>query len=399
MKKLVQINVVCNGSTGKIMDEISRGAMDSGFKSYCFYGRGNPGKYGEFIKFGNKLSILFHVFLTRIFNLHGHGSYFSTIKMVKKLRKINPDIIQLHNVHGYYINLKVLFKYLKHEYNGKIIWTLHDCWAFTGHCSHFTVAKCNKWKSECFDCPLKSQYPKSLLLDTSKREFNFKKKIFTGIKNLKIVVPSFWLKTLVNQSFLKEYSVNVINNGIDFSIFQNKKTGISIERYNIPKNKNVILGVSNVWNRNKGLDTFLDLSKLIDKNDIIVLVGLSKNQKMNLPNSIIGIEKTQNQNELAEIYSLATVFMNPSLEETFSLVTLEAMACGTPVIVCDTSAVKELVTDKVGIVVNKYSAKDYYNAYLELKDKKIKRQDLLDQSKKYSNEKLTNEYLKLYKEL
>lgn len=399
MKKLVQINVVCNGSTGKIMNDISKGAIVDGYETYCFYGRGKEGKNSNYIKVGNKLSIIFHVLLTRVFNKHGHGSYFDTKKLIQKIKKINPDIIQLHNIHGYYINLKVLFKYLKHEYNGKIVWTLHDCWAFTGHCSYFTAINCNKWKTECFGCPLKLQYPKSYLFDTSKREYYFKKKIFTDIKNLEIVVPSNWLKGLVNNSFLKDYKVNVINNGINLDVFKPSRNDSIYDKYNIPKDKKIILGVANIWEERKGFNTFLGLSKLINKDEIIVLVGLSEKQKSNLPDNIVGIEKTQNQTELAEIYSIATVFVNPSLEETFSLVTVEAMACGTPVIVCDTSAVKELVTDKVGYIVDKYSAEDYYNAYLKLKIKKIKKQDLLSQSKKYSKEKFVNEYIKLYKEL
>lgn len=392
MKKLVEINSVCNGSTGKIMCSIAKEASNQGFETFCFFGRGLPNKEINSIKFGNKLSVYFHALIAR-FGFNGVGSYFSTKKMLKKLEKINPDVIHLHNIHGYYLNFKLFFNYLKKKYKGKIIWTLHDCWSFTGHCSHFTMAKCNKWKKKCSNCPQLNVYPK-VLFDNTKREYNMKKKLFLGLSNLTIVTPSQWLVDLVKQSFLKDYTLQVINNGINLDIFKPTFDVDIYNRYNIPENKKILLGVANIWEQRKGLNIFLELSKKIKKDTIIVLVGLTKKQIKNLPNNIIGIERTDNIYDLVKIYSISSVFVNPSLEETFSLVTIEAMACGIPVVVSKTSAIKNLVIPGVGTVVEKEQTNDYYDKICNLSyDKKIIKEHI----KKYSNEINIQEYIKLYK--
>ena len=261
--KLVQINSVCNGSTGKIMCSIADEAEKQGYETYNFFGRGKPKKNGRDIKIDSKIEVYFHVLLARL-GFNGHGSYFATKRLIKKLRKINPDVIHMHNIHGYYINLKLLFKYLKNEYKGKIVWTLHDCWAFTGHCSHFTYIKCDKWKKCCYNCHQLSEYPKTFF-DTSKREYNFKKKLFTGLKNVIIITPSTWLSEIVKKSFLKEYSVEVINNTVDTNIF--KKYSVEdldeiYKKYGIPRNNKIIMGVAGVWTEKKGLFDFIELSNI-----------------------------------------------------------------------------------------------------------------------------------------
>lgn len=392
MKKFVAINSVCNGSTGKIMCDIAREISKNDFDTYCFYGRGNPKENVNCIKFGNKLSFYFHAFIARL-GFNGYGSYFSTKKMVKKLKEINPDIIHLHNIHGYYLNLKVFFKYLKKEYKGKIIWTLHDCWAFTGHCAYFTMAKCDKWKSGCSNCCQLNCYPKSLV-DTSKREYKLKKNLFLGINNITLVTPSNWLKELVKKSFLREYEIKVVNNGIDLEVFKPTYDKLIYDKYNIPKDKRILLGVANIWEVRKGLNIFLALSKLIKDDTIIVLVGLNKKQILSLPSNIIGIERTDNIVDLVKIYSISKIFVNPSLEETFSLVTVEAMACGLPVIVSRTSAIKELVIPGVGEVIKTENASNYFNKINELKydNKKI-----VNHVKKYSYKKFIDNYVSLYK--
>lgn len=392
--KLVQINVVCNGSTGKIMCDIAKYVSEANFESYCFFGRGNPNNNVNCMKIESKLSIYLHVLLARL-GFNGHGSYFSTKRLVKKLKKINPDIIHLHNIHGYYLNLKVLFKYLKNEYKGKIVWTLHDCWAFTGHCSHFTMAKCNKWKKECFNCPQLSCYPKEYL-DTTNKEFKMKRKLFLGLNNLTIVTPSIWLKDLVKKSFLKDYNVEVINNGIDLNIFKPTYDDKIYDKYKIPRDKKIILGVSNVWTESKGLYDFIKLSKIISKDMIIVLVGVDDKIKKILPENILVIKRTDNQKELAKIYTIADVFFNPSLEETFSLVTVEAINCGTPAIVCNTSAVKELISKDTGIVVKKHNAIEYYDCYKKVISSNLKEKMLKKNIKIFDDKLLFESYLKEY---
>lgn len=399
MKKLVLLNVVCNGSTGKIMYDLASSAEGNDYDVTCIYGRGTSKDGTKFFKFNNRIGTYFHVLLARL-GFNGHGSYFATKKIVRYLRKIDPDIIHMHNIHGYWINLKVLFKYLKNEYKGKIVWTLHDCWAFTGHCSHFTMAKCNKWQKTCFKCPILQNYPKEYF-DTTTKEYLLKKKMFTNINNLSLVVPSNWLKELVSKSFLKEYKVSVISNGIDLSVFKPTINKEIHEKYSIPNDKKIILGVSNVWNKEKGFNFFLEMANIISEDEIIVLVGLNKKQKKILPKNVIGIEKTENVQELVNIYSIASVFVNPSLEETFSLVTIEAMACGLPVVVSKTSAIKELVSEETGYIVKNESVNNYYKLVENIlktgKDKYLK--FLQDTTKKYILDNMLNENLKNYNNL
>lgn len=395
-KKVVFINVVCNGSTGRIMCDIAKEAKNNGYETYCFYGRGVANKELNCIKIDNKLSILFHVLISR-FGFNGHGSYFATKKLIKRLKEINPDIIHLHNIHGYYLNLKVLFNYLTNEYKGKIIWTLHDCWAFTGHCSYFTLVSCNKWQKECFSCPRLGIYPKEYI-DTTNKEFYLKKRLFTNLNNVTLITPSNWLKSLVERSYLNKYPITTINNGINLNIFKRIIDFNILKKYDIPKNKKILLGVANIWEERKGLNIFLDLAKIIKEDEIIVLVGLNDKQKKSLPQNIIGITRTDNQTDLAKLYSLAKVFINPSFEETFSLVTIEAMACGTPVVVCDMSAPKELINAQVGLAVSKYTAADYYKAYKTLEKKNLDSSLISEYVEKFANDKMISKNLKIYEE-
>ena len=396
MKKLVQINVVCNGSTGKIMCDIAQAAQKNSYEVYCFFGRGSKNKNINCEKIENSLSIYWHAFLARI-GFNGHGSYFATKKLVKKLKTINPDIIHLHNIHGYYLNLKVLFKYLKKHYKGKLVWTLHDCWAFTGHCSYFTAINCNKWQRKCRNCPQLNVYPKEML-DTTKREYFLKKKLFTGLSNLALVTPSMWLKKIVQKSILKEYSIIAIYNGIDFEKFKPTIDEAIYKKYNIPKNKKILLGVASVWEKRKGLNVFLELSRLLSDDEIIVLIGLNDAQISKMPMNIIGIKRTENVQDIVNIYSISSAFINPSVEETFSLVTVEAMACGLPVVVCGMSAPKELINKKYGRVINKNDAANYYKAYKELIKNDIDSNEIVKYARKFDIQEMIKKYLELYEE-
>jgi len=397
MAKVVQINIVCNGSTGKIMREIQVLANENDYETLSIYGRGKGFKDLNCKKFGNVISFLYHVLITFIFNKHNHASYFQTKKLVKFLKKYEPDIIHLHNIHGYYLNNNVLFKYLKNDYQGKIIWNLHDCWAFTGHCSHYESIKCDKWQNECNNCSQKGVYPYSWFFDTSYKEFKHKQKLYTGIRNLTIVVPSMWLKKQVEHSFLKDYPCMIINHGIDLNLFKPTINYDIYTKYNIPKNKKIILGVANVWAQQKGYDTFLKLSKLISNDEIIVMVGLNKKQINKLPKNIIGIERTENVEDLISLYSISDVFFNPSIEETFSLVTIEAMACGVPCLVYNSTATPELITGKVGIVIDNYSIENIYANIKKLLNKDYKL-ECIKRAKKY-DKKNYQKYIDLYNQL
>ena len=230
--KILQINSVCGiGSTGRIATDIHNILIEQGHESYIAYGRDLPKNCDNAIRIGTKIDNYTHVAKTRLLDKHGFGSKQATIEFIESVKELNPDIIHLHNIHGYYINIEILFNYLK-EANKPVVWTLHDCWSFTGHCSHFDYIGCNKWRTGCFDCPQKQEYPKSILVDNSKWNYNKKKAIFNGLKKLTIVTPSNWLAELVGDSFLKKYEIITINNGIDTAIFKLRKSGFRY-KYNL----------------------------------------------------------------------------------------------------------------------------------------------------------------------
>ena len=256
----------------------------------------------------------------------------------------------MHNVHGYYINIELLFNFLK-EYNKPIVWTLHGCWAFTGHCAYFDYANCYKWETHCQKCPEKKSYPTSIFLDNSYDNFEKKKELFTGLKNMTLVTPSQWLAKLVKRSFLKEYPVIVINNGIDLNVFKPTPSAFR-KKYDL-ENKFIILGVAYKWERRKGLDYFIELSKMLREKEAIVLVGLSKKQIKDLPKNIVGITRTNSTKELAEIYTASDIFFNPTLEDNFPTTNLEALACGTPVITFNTGGSIEAIDNSTGYIVEK----------------------------------------------
>lgn len=350
---LIEINTVCNGSTGKIMGDIAKSAKKDGYDVLCIYGRRKGYQDIPCIKIGGFFSFWFHVGITTLFDKQGHGSYFKTKKIVQILRKEQPEMLHLHNIHGYYLNYKVLFQYLKKEYKGKIYWTFHDCWPFTGHCPYFTAVGCDKWKKECLHCPNKKKYPTSLGLDSSKSNYALKKELFTGLKNLTIITPSNWLHHLVKQSFLQEYPIITIPNTINTNIFKPTYDKEIFSKYGIPKTKKMLLGVASIWEERKGLNDFIRLSQKVGEEYIIVLIGLNRKQlrKMEKYSNIIGIKRTENQVELAKFYTLATYFINLTYEDNYPTVNLEAISCGAKVISYDTGGCKEQVNKKNGYIV------------------------------------------------
>ncbi len=389
MKKLVQINVVCNGSTGKIMCDIAKEADKKDYDTYCFFGRGKKNENLKCEKIESSLSVYFHLLLARL-GFNGHGSFFATKRLVRRLKKIKPDVIHLHNIHGYYINLKILFNYLKNDYKGKIILTLHDCWAFTGHCSYFTMNCCNKWHDGCSNCPQLKSYPKEFF-DTTKREYKLKKELFTGLNNLTIITPSIWLKKLVKKSFLKEYKIEVINNGINIDIFKPTYDETIYEKYSISKDKKIILGVANIWEERKGLKDFIELNKYLDLSKYqMVIVGIKKYNKLNIPDNIILIEKTDNQYDLACLYTISTVLFNPTYEDNYPTVNLESMACNTKVITYDTGGCKEQIElFKFGYIIEK---KDYQKLIKIIEDiTKDEFNNII-----FSTQKMIDNYIDIY---
>lgn len=350
--KLLQINVTANsGSTGRIAEDIGLLAASNGWESYIAYGRTNNYSKNKIIRIGSDIDIKIHGLLTRVFDNHSFGfsSKKATKKFIKEIDKIKPDIIHLHNIHGYYINSKILFEYLS-KLTTPIIWTFHDCWSFTGHCAYFDFVSCDKWKTECYSCPQKKSYPSSIIFDNSRKNYIIKKELFNSLKNMTIVPVSYWLGDLVKESFLGKYPIKVIQNGIDINAFNIKNYDDIQTKYNI-KDKFIILGVASTWDMRKGLSDFIELSERLKEDEVIILLGLCKEQIELLPHNIIGIERTESVEELAKFYSMADVYFNASVQETFGLTTIEAFACGTPAIVYNKTAIPEVVDDNVGWIL------------------------------------------------
>jgi len=353
MKTLLQINTVVNsGSTGRIAEEIGQKAMSLGWKSYIAYGRGPGNSKSELIKIGNKLEQAIHGLKTRVFDAHGFGAYSATKQLVERIKEIKPDIIHLHNLHGYYLNIKVLFDFLK-DLQIPAVWTLHDCWAFTGHCTYFDFADCAKWKTKCYKCPQKKEYPASLIFDRSSTNYKIKKQLFASLPNLTIVPVSEWLSGKIQESFLNKYPMRVISNGVDTNIFKpasDNDTKTFLQQKSI-KNKFTLLGVASVWSPRKNLEHYIKLSINLDSSYQLILLGLTKEQIRSLPQHIIGLEKTQDLAELVQFYSVADIVLNLSSEETFGMTTVEGFSCGTPSIVYNSTASPELITPETGLIV------------------------------------------------
>lgn len=498
--RILMINSVCGiRSTGRICTDLAAALEEQGHEVKIAYGREIvPEQFQKYsVRIGSNYSIYLHGLKARLFDASGFGSKYATRQFIKWIREFDPDIIHLHNIHGYYINIQILFDYLK-ESGKKIIWTLHDCWAFTGHCSYFDLANCDRWKNGCESCPNKKKYPKSII-DRSYFNWNKKNKLFSNVPNLSIVTPSEWLAALIKQSFLSEYNVTVIHNGIDTNIFKpinndfksmynlHYKTIISIilpdgfcercltsiiniknklsDKYNLiligaganyslfnfpsdiifiktssnkmitniccesdivlaqiidqdtvfyktenkmlntlfceesvvrkivniqnnnsldtactklgyfsfrnkycSSDKKIILAVSAFWGNNKGINDFFMLRNLLPEDKyLLIIVGLNKEQETKIKGSIISIRRTNDVQELRMLYSIADYFVNPTYEDNYPTVNLEAISCGTPVISYNTGGSSES-TKLFGEVVKRGGVCDIANVIINNKN-------------------------------
>ena len=390
--KLFQINVTANcGSTGRIAEQIGQLVIKEGGESVIAYGREGRFSSSKLIRIGTTFDLFLHVLGTRIFDYHGLLSKHATLKLIRQIEKFNPDVIHLHNIHGYYLNYPILFDYLSKS-SVPVVWTLHDCWAFTGHCAYFDYINCHKWKIKCFDCSGIKAYPKAFT-DNSAHNFLLKKKYFTKKNNLILVPVSFWLLNLLKDSFLKNVYATVIHNGVDINVFNLKKCDT---------NRKIILGVANVWEPRKGLRDFYELRKLLDAEYLIILVGLKKEQVAALPKGVVGIVRTNSQNELAKLYTESLVFFNPTYEDNFPTTNLEALACGTPVITYRTGGSPEAIDGNTGFVAEKGDLKTVLVHIETIRNRgknfysiacRQRAVDYFDKNKQFM------EYLKLYKKI
>lgn len=342
MKVLFINSVYGRGSTGRIVKDLGEALEKQGHSYMVAYGRGEKLADPHCYFIGSKASVYFHAAMSRLTDRAGFYSKAATKKLVRFIGEYAPDVIHLHNLHGYYLNIEILFDYLKTQYKGKVIWTLHDCWAFTGHCVHFTCAGCQKWKTGCGRCPESRRYPVSLLADASARNYVQKKNLLQGLKNLTIVTPSQWLDDQVAASYLNQYPCYVIHNGIDLNVFCPQ---------NVEKDEKLLLNVADGLDSRKG---FWDLVKLMDylpKDYKLYIVGVNKRDLLKIPKSITPVLRTNSVLELAEYYSRAAWLINLTYEDTFPTVNIEALACGTPVITYASGGSPEIIDENCGYTI------------------------------------------------
>lgn len=354
--KLLQINNVLrtSTSTGRIVREIGDLAVGRGNQSYIAYSRGRDGKLScssETLPVGNAVSVAWHGIVTRLTDRHGLASSAATRKLIRQMRVIGPDIVHLHNINGYFLDYRLLFRYLA-ESGIPVVWTVHDSWLYTGHCYYYSSIGCTKWQTGCGKCPQRKAFPSSLLIDRSRRNWLDKKKAFTSLckDRMTVVAVSEWMKGELEKSFMKDYDIRVIRNGIDTSVFAPSGDRDRIRKRLGLGQKKTILGVAGIWSREKGLDDFIRMASLLDKDEAIILAGVDDAQKKILPENIIGIPRTSDAGTLAEIYSAADVFVNPTWQDNYPTVNLEAQSCGTPVVTYDTGGSPESVCSAAGAV-------------------------------------------------
>ena len=401
--RIAEINMVSNGSTGNIMLNIAKLLNVSGNEARTFSAKYYSVKRMNFSMtsqghsyFGNRVENFFHTAGAQLTGLNGFFSHVGTHGLIRELKKFKPDVIHLHNLHKFCINLPMLMRYIKKN-NIPVVWTLHDCWTFTGHCPHFVIAGCDKWKTECHHCHQLSIYPKSRV-DNTRMAHRLKKKWFSGINNMTLATPSEWLANLTRESFLSQYPVKVINNGIDLSVFKPTESNFR-EKHGL-QGKKIVLGVSSVWNYGKGLDVIIEIAKRLDDTYKVVLVGASDAVDAQLPKNVLSIHRTENQTQLAEIYTVADLFVNATREDTYPTVNMEALACGTPVLTFKTGGSPEIIDSSCGSVVEVNDVDAMEKEIVRICcEKPYSREACLKKATSFDMNDRFEEYIKLYSEV
>ena len=367
MKTLLQINPVLrvNTSTGRIMQEIGELAMQHGWRSCIAYSKGRDGIkscQSEVIPVGNKWSTIWHGLETRLFDRHGLASNEATRLFVKQIQELKPDVIHIHNIHGYFLNYQILFDFLAKS-NIPVIWTVHDCWLYTGHCYYYSYAGCNKWQTGCGHCPQKKEFPASWLIDRSHQNYEDKKQAFTSLPQdqLTIVPVSEWIREEMQHSFFRNNQSHVIHNGINTNIFNIYNPEQVKQKYGL-NGKHILLGVASIWSREKGFDDCIQMDDFLHPDEMLVLVGVRPEQQKKLKKNMLGIPRTENIHQLAELYAAADAFINPTWQDNYPTVNLEAIACGTPVVTYRTGGSIEAITDQTGFIVPQGNVKEMLEA-------------------------------------
>lgn len=391
--KILQINGVYPiKSTGRIVKEIEVVHNKNNIDSYvaaCECTVNKPNVH----TMGSTWYVKANILKTRLFGKHGFYNKSATRRLLRWIDEIKPDIIHLHNIHGHYVNVKLLFEFIK-KHDISVVWTLHDCWAFTGHCSHFDYVGCNKWQKGCYSCPMKKSYPGSWFFDRSRGNYSAKKALFTGVTKMHIVTPSQWLKDLCQKSFLGKYPVTVIHNGIDTDVFS--PTASDLRKELGIEDKFVIMGIVNKFSGYKGGEYFLKLSRMLSDDEVILLVSLEEKPE-DIPENIIALPRTADDKRLAAIYSAADVFVNPTLQDTFSMVNIEALSCGTPVVTFNSGGSSEMISEKCGVSVNRGNIKALFDSIQKVKDGAFSADDCRAQALMFKTEDCFSKYLDIYK--
>ena len=396
--KVLLINSVPYGSTGHIMFSIAEFLEEIGNEVMCTSGyTWKSQRRKNYFLTSGLIEKLIHIYGAKITGYNGCFSIVATLRLINKIKRYKPDIIHIHNIHGWYLNLPIFWEYMRKHTEIKLVWTLHDCWAITGQCPHFIMSGCDKWKTGCHSCKQHSYYPKSWV-DKSKQQYLLKRKLFCGMKNLTIVTPSVWLKQIIKESYLKEYDVKVINNGINLDVFKPRRS--DFRKKNNLNDKVILLGVAYAWDEKKGLDVFIELRRSIPDKYAIVLVGTDSKVDSLLPEGIISIHRTQSQIELAEIYTAADIFINPTREDNYPTVHMEALACGTPIITFNTGGAAEMLNDECGTVIayNDVERMIKEIIYIGENNPHLSRK-CLETARFFSEKEKYREYLELYNSL
>lgn len=394
--KIVLVNSVCGvGSTGHICMELAEEVYRHGGEAKIAYGRScsvpdefSPNVWRIGTDWDNRLAMI----SSRIFDNHGFSSRKPTKRFIEWLQDYDPDLIHLHNIHGYYLNLEILFDYLK-QCGKPVVWTLHDCWPFTGHCAYFDYVNCDRWRTGCHNCPQKTAYPSSILVDRSRKNYKLKQKSFGGVDKMTLVTPSAWLAETVGQSFLHAYPVRVIHNTIDTQLF--KPTPSTLRKQYTLERKKIVLGVSMGWPAHKPLRYLLQLADDLGPDYQVVLIGLNKKQIAGLPQNVLGLERTASAVELAAWYTAADVYANTTMEDNYPTVNLEAQSCGTPVVTFRSGGSAEGIMDGYGIAVERGNQEALRQAVRKACEmKKTRKAPVLPDKSVFANQ-----YISLYKEL
>ncbi len=390
--RVASINTVAeiSNAPGRIMTDIGAAVLNNGGEVFIAYGRGEGCNIASSYKIGDTFDFIKHTSLSRIFDSEGLHSRKATMKLIQRLERFSPEIIHLHNIHGHYINYKILMQWLNAT-NIPAVWTMHDCWAFTGHCAYYSANKCNKWKdSSCRDCKFKKSYPRSIIYSKSERNFARKSTAFKSLNNLSIVAVSQWLADEIRQSFLGDYPIKVIPNGINTEVFKPYPSTIG--------KKHRIIGAAANWRENKNIDFFNRLaSKLPDDYEI----ALAGDIPCKIDKKIISVGKIIDNAELAKFYSTGNVFINSSREETFGMTTIEAMSCGVPVIVNNVTAIPETIAPGTGFAIDIDNIEHVLNTIEKIRSSKEPMADACRRHvvENYPRERMVQNYLNLYTDI